>query len=264
MGKVKIAVLDLNKGEDNEEVSSLVKWAKTVYPEALVRVFDLRVKQEFPDLNYHAFLVSGGPGDPRDAEGVFFDMFGQWLDGLMEWNRSHAQKRSALLICHSFQMACLHYGVAQVTERKSPAFGVYPVHLTDAGSSDPVLGPMDIPFYAADFRHFQVVEPREDRLEELDMHILALEKVRPHVPLERAIMAIRFSDQVLGVQFHPEVSPTIMRQYLKDPKRKEWIIRQDGPDKYHKMLRYLNDTSKMSAVYSYLIPAFLRRIDHSA
>ena len=259
MQKAKIAVLDLYKGEKNLEVGQLVKLAQTHFPAARVDIYDLRQNLDFPDLSYTLFLVSGGPGDPRDPEGLFFEMFGQWLDGVLEWNRTHTNKRPVLLICHAFQLACLHFGIAQITRRKSPAFGVYPVHLTDAGAADPVLGHLNNPFYAADFRSFQVVAPAEDILREKEMRILALEKIRPHVPLERAIMAVRFSDYVLGVQFHPEVAPATMRRQLKDPRRRDTIVQEDGLEKYQKMLKYLNDTTKMLAVHQALFPAFFRQ-----
>lgn len=263
MHKAKIAVLDLYKGENNQEVRQLLDLTQAQFPTARIDTFDLRQKLEFPDLSYGLFLVSGGPGDPRDPEGLFAEMFGQWLDGVLEWNRTHTAKRPVLLICHAFQLACLHFGIAQITPRKSPAFGVYPVHLTDAGAADPVLGHLDNPFYAADFRSFQVVAPDEDALRNKEMHILALEKIRPHVPLERAIMAVRFSEYMLGVQFHPEVAPAAMRRQLKDPKRKDSVVQEDGLEKYQKMLKYLNDTTKMSAVYQTLLSAFFQQATFS-
>jgi len=259
MQNVKIALLDLYKGEKNEEVRQLLKLARTHFPGATITVFDLRQKLTFPSLSYDIFLVSGGLGDPRDPEGLFAEMFGQWLDGVMEWNRTHTVKRPVLLICHAFQLACLHFGIGRVTPRKSPTFGVYPVHLTEAGLADPVLGQLDNPFFAADFRSFQVISPNESALQEQEMEILALEKIRPHVPLARAIMAVRFSDHILGVQFHPEVEPTTMRRQLKDPNRRDKIVQDDGLEKYQKMLKYLNDTTKMSVVHQTLIPTFFRQ-----
>lgn len=264
MSERKIAVLDFYKGTENREVGQLLHLAKETLPKARFDVFNVRSALEFPDLTYAAFLVTGGPGDPRDPEGLFAEMFGQWLDGVLTYNQHHDIKRPVLLICHSFQMACLHWGLADVTQRKSSTFGVYPIHLTDHGAKDPLLGQMADPFFAADFRSFQVVLPREEAIEEMGASLLALEKVRPHVPLERAVMAMRFSPHVLGVQFHPEVPPADMRKALKDPKRREAFIQANGQDKYAKMLNYLNDTSKMYDVYQKLIPGFLTGIEEAA
>jgi len=264
MSEQKIAVLDFYKGVENDEVNQLVSLAKETLPEAQIDVFAVRSSLEFPDLTYRAFLVTGGPGDPRDPEGLFAEMFGQWLDGVLSYNQSHEIKRPVLLICHSFQMACLHWNLAEVTQRKSPTFGVYSVHLTDHGVKDALLGELENPFYAADFRSFQVISPKEEAMDELGASLLALEKVRPHVPLERAVMAMRFGPQMLGVQFHPEVPPADMRKALKDPKRREAFIHANGQDKYSKMLKYLNDTSKMYEVYQKLIPGFLTGIQEPA
>jgi GMP synthase-like glutamine amidotransferase len=49
----------------------------------------------------------------------------------------------------------------------------------------------------------------------LGVTILRLEKERPHVNLERAIMAIRFSKEVFGTQFHPEADGEGMLRYLQ-------------------------------------------------
>jgi len=260
MSEQKIAVLDFYKGTENQEVDQLLELAKETLPGAQIDIFDVRSSLEFPDLSYAAFLVTGGPGDPRDPEGLFAEMFGQWLDGVLTYNQHHEIKRRVLLICHSFQMACVHWNLADITRRKSPTFGVYSVHLTDHGVNDPLLGQLDNPFFAADFRSFQVVSPREEAMDEIGASLLALEKVRPHVPLERAVMAMRFSPHVLGVQFHPEVPPAAMRKALKDPKRREVFIQENGQEKYGKMLKYLNDTSKMYDVYQQLIPDFLTGI----
>ncbi|NRB63385.1 MAG: GMP synthase [Saprospiraceae bacterium] len=257
MNSPKIAVLDLYKGKENEEVKSIKNMVKDYIRDASVDIFEVRESFSFPDISYHAYIVSGGPGDPNDSEGLFSEMFGQWLDGIRAYNSSHTTKKQVLLICHSFQMACLHWKLGKATQRQSPSFGVYPVHLTNKGVNDPITQHFEHSFYVADFRHFQIVEPDEAQFESMNAKILALEKVRPNVPLERAIMAVRFTPEIMGVQFHPEVSPARMRTLLKDPVRREKVIQEGGLDKYQKMLKYLNDTSKMHAVHNRFIHLFL-------
>ena len=38
--------------------------------------------------------------------------------------------------------------------------------------------------------------------------------IRFNVDLERAVMAVRFSDEIFGVQFHPEYDGNIMKEYI--------------------------------------------------
>ncbi len=255
-----MALLDLYGGKPNDEISSIRQLLADAPQVEAATLFNARSEGEFPGLQYDLYIISGGPGDPNDDAPLWVAMFYQWLDSIWEYNQQNTRKKQVLLICHAFQMACIHFRLGTVNERRSPTFGVYPVHLTDEGIADPVLGRLDNPFYAADFRSFQVVAPNLDRFEAIGAEMLALEKVRPHVPLERAVMAIRFSPDVLGVQFHPEVQPAVMRGYLKDPKRRERIVETAGLQKYQKMIRYLNDTSKMQKTYDTFFPTYLEAV----
>ena len=44
----------------------------------------------------------------------------------------------------------------------------------------------------------------DDLINSMGATITCLEKIRPEVPLERAIMGIQFNEYMAGVQFHPE------------------------------------------------------------
>nr|GFC77995.1 hypothetical protein [Tanacetum cinerariifolium] len=110
-----------------------------------------------------------------------------------------------------------------------------PVHLTPAGEADPVLDQLPEPFYAVDSRDYQLTDIDEARLAELGASVLCLEKERPHVPLARAVMAIRFSPEVLGTQFHPEADGEGMLRYMLTEERKQQVITAYGEDKYHDM-----------------------------
>ena len=156
-------------------------------------------------------------------------------------------------------MACMHFGLAKVTKRKSRSFGTFPVHLTDLGIADPLLGILPNPFIVADFRDFQVIQPDVERIEEMGFKILALEKIRPHVPLERAIMAVRFSDEIIGVQFHPEADPEGMLSHFGNPERKRKIINEHKEPKYRQMISDINDPDKLERTYRHVLPAFLKQ-----
>ncbi|RYG65137.1 GMP synthase, partial [bacterium] len=116
-----------------------------------------------------------------------------------------------------------------------------PVHLTDAGHADPVLHALPEPFFAVDSRDYQLTHPNLERLGALGAEILCLEKERPHVALARAVMAIRFSPEVLGTQFHPEADGEGMLRYMLTDERKQQVITAYGEDKYDEMVRLLAD-----------------------
>ena len=144
-----------------------------------------------------------------------------------------------------------------MTSRKSTAFGVFPVHLQAAGVEEPVFSGLRDPFYAVDSRSYQVIQPDPQRLETLGATVLAIEKERPHVPLERAVMAIRFSPYMIGTQFHPEADAVGMSLYLQQEDRKKTVISGYGEEKWRSMIEQLNDPDKILWTYSHVIPNFL-------
>ena len=88
------------------------------------------------------------------------------------------------------------------------------MHKTLDGQLDRLLDGLDDPFYAVDSRDWQLVQPRLKVFEEHGARILSIEKIRTHVQLERAIMAVRFSDEFVGTQFHPEADPIGMKAHF--------------------------------------------------
>jgi anthranilate/para-aminobenzoate synthase component II len=127
----------------------------------------------------------------------------------------------------------------------------------DDASKEFVFDGLKNPFYAVDSRDFQVIEPDYKKMEEMGAKILALEKERPHVPLERAIMAIRFNDYFIGTQFHPEADAIGMSMYLQREDKKKGIIENFGEHKWSSMLEQLNDPDKILFTYQHILPNFL-------
>ncbi len=89
------------------------------------------------------------------------------------------------------------------------------------------------------------------------MQILALEKERPYVDLERAVMAIRFSDEIFGTQFHPEADPEGFLESLKVEKYKNSIIEDYGLDKYQETIDRIDDEDKVVLTRKEILPVFL-------
>ncbi len=225
------------------------------------RVFDVRGNADLPDLSYDIFISTGGPGSPHDGDGVWDVRYYDWLKSVWDYNQAPRtrRKKHIFFICHSFQMACKFFGVGKVLRRKSTSFGTFKCHLTSAGRLEPLFDGLPDPFYVADFRDWQVIHPDELRLRTMGAKILAMEKLRPHVALPRALMAVRFSAEVFGTQFHPEADPEGMLDHFLDPQRRREIIQKHSQEKYLRMIEHLEDPDKINLTHEIVLPMFLLR-----
>ena len=136
--------------------------------------------------------------------------------------------------------------MAEVSKRKSTAFGIFPVHKTYQGVYNTVTQKLKEPFYAVDSRKWQVIQPDAHALRTMGAKILAIEKERPHVPHERATMAIQFTPEIIGTQFHPEADAEGMIFYLNGEEKKNVVIENYGLEKYNAFLSQLHDPEKIS------------------
>ena len=261
---VRVAILDMNEGKPNQGMRCireiLNQFGDANNLELEWDEFEVRLQQQIPGLNYDIYISSGGPGSPLDSEGSHWEkVYFEWLANVMAWNSNDAnvQKKKVFFICHSYQLACRHLKIATVCKRKSTAFGVFPIHLLPSGNEEPVFAGLKNPFYSVDSRDFQVKEPNHNKLHQMGAFILAIEKERPHVPLERAIMAIRFNENMIGTQFHPEADAVGMSMHLQTEDKKKTVIENYGREKWESMIEHLNDPDKIMWTYAHILPNFL-------
>jgi GMP synthase-like glutamine amidotransferase len=260
--KIKVAVIDMNKGAVNQGMRGiqeiLLRYQEDTGIELLYDIFDLRVTGDCPGLDYDVYISSGGPGSPYDGEGEQWEQdFFNLLGDLTRYNELNVLKKHAFLICHSFQMACRRFNVGQVIKRRSPAFGIFPVSLTAEGAGDVIFSGLPNPFFTVDSREWQVINPQDVLFSNEKASVLALEKERPHVDLERCVMAVRFTREIVGTQFHPEADPSGMKVYLLRKDKKKVIIDNHGELKYEDMLQSLDDPDKLRLTQSMVLPNFL-------
>lgn len=261
----RIAILDLYNGEPNEGMRCIkdlvAAWGIRHNTKINMQVFDVRQNNALPNLNFDAYISSGGPGSPLESEGSDWDnSYIHWLRSVEQFNNNTQEKnkkKHILFICHSFQLACRHYKVGTVCERKSTSFGVFPVHMLPEGKDEPIFDGLLDPFYAVDSRDFQVIQPNHEQIKKMSGAFLAIEKERPHVPYERAIMAIRFNDYFVGTQFHPEADAVGMQMYLQRADKKKAVIDEHGEAKWESMVAQLQDPDKIMYTYNHIIPNFL-------
>lgn len=261
--KIKIAILDLYEGHVNEGMRCIREiinqWSEQNEYDVQFDEFDVRLKNEVPDTSYDIYISTGGPGSPLDTIGsVWEQKYFEWLSSIEEWNENiNNNPKHIFFICHSFQLMCRHYAIGNVCKRKSTSFGVFPIHRLENGVDEIVFDGLKDPFYAVDSRDYQVIEPNYERIRELGAKILAIEKNRPHVPYERAIMAVRFNDYFIGTQFHPEADAIGMSMYLQREDKKETVIANYGFEKWQSMIEHLSDPDKILWTYSCILPNFL-------
>jgi homoserine O-succinyltransferase/O-acetyltransferase len=263
---IRIAILDLYEGLPNQGmrcIRQIIKeWADNSDFHVQCQEFDVRCKNELPDTSFDIYISSGGPGSPLSTRFDDWDIaWCKWLKEIERWNDNpeNTSKKYIFFICHSFQLACRYFNAGLVCKRRSTAFGVFPVHMLEAAKQEPVFDGLRDPFYAVDSRDYQLIQPNHELLHKTGGRILCIEKMRPHVPYERAVMAIRFNDYMIGTQFHPEADAAGMSMYLQTEEKRKTVIENHGEEKLESMLQQLNDPDKIKWTYSHVLPNFLNQ-----
>lgn len=261
---LRIAILDLYKGQPNQGMRCLRQiindWSGLYSTPVSFDEFDVRRHKQVPDLSYDAYISSGGPGSPIESEGSEWEQaYFNWLAQAEAWNNdpSHLNKKHIFLICHSFQVVCRKYGIGLVSKRRKPAFGVFPVHITHEGQQDALLRGLNDPFYIVDSRNYQVTTPDFETINNMGAKILCIEKYRPHVPYEQAIMGMRFNEYMMGTQFHPEADAAGMSMHLQSKEERETVIENYGEEKWESIVEQLSHPDKITRTYAHIIPNFL-------
>ena len=258
----KLAILDMNAGHPNQGMRCIQQIAAGFADRLTAQAYDVRANGELPDASHDVYICSGGPGSPLATGEIWEREFFSLLDELWAHNQATddpARKKYVFFICYSFQLAARYFSAGSISRRRSMSFGTFPVHSTNSGDADVLFAGLSDPFYVADFRSFQVVRPNYSSLGTIGASVIALEKLRPHVPYERAIMAIRYSPEWVATQFHPEADRDGMIEHFNDAERKAVILEEHGEHKYLEMMSHLADPAKIQRTNEVIIPGFLRR-----
>jgi homoserine O-succinyltransferase/O-acetyltransferase len=255
--KIKVALLDMNNNTPNRGISYLKKMLSN-YNQIEFSQFDVRHKNEIPDLSFDIYISSGGPGSPFDMEGGWDKSYFSLIDQIDNYNtQKKGNYKYIFFICHSFQLACIHYKIAELMEREKMSFGVYPAYKTYDGEYEKLFEGLDNPFWIADFRFWQVVNPNRILIDEKGYQILAYERLNNNHTKFKAIMAVRFSPFVFGTQFHPEADAEGMIEYFNTTEKKEQIISDFGSEAYFEMMTHLEDDEKINKTFNTILPNFL-------
>ncbi len=262
--RVKVAIIDLYNNEPNQGmrcIQDILKETDGSVNEVSVdyNIYETRYKNEIPGTSYDIYISSGGPGDPYDGEGKEWEKkYFNLMDSIWNNNNNGNRKKYVFFICHSFQIMARYFKFAEVVKRKSRSFGIVEINKTPEGEKDPLLAGLPNPFYGADFRSWQVIQPNRNRFEELGAKIICIEKERPHVPLERALMAVRISNEIVGTQFHPEADPESMYYHFKKPEKQIEVIKEYGEKKLKEMIVHLEHPDNITLTRNTVLPNFLK------
>jgi homoserine O-succinyltransferase len=261
---IKIATIDLYNNERNEGMRCIREIVSDVQNknnglEISYEVFDTRFKDEIPGLDNDIFISSGGPGSPFEGEGTKWEKdYFNLIQKIWDHNQKNPERKKYLFfICHSFQMMGRFFKLATVSQRHSKSFGVMPFTLTKEGKSDNIFKGLSDPFYAADIRQFQVVEPNEKIIKELGAKILSYEIVDDDVKAKPALASVRISDEIVGTQFHPEADPDSMLYHFKQDERKKQVVEKYGEKRYNEMIEILQRSDTIKKTRHTVIPSFL-------
>ena len=262
--KIKAATIDLYNNERNEgircigeiinETASSLKNIEIEYTR-----FDTRYKNEIPGLEQDIFISSGGPGSPFEGEGSEWEKnYFNLLEKIYSFNQNNNdQKKYIFFICHSFQMMARFFEFADVTKREFKSFGVMPFMKTVDGENDMILKNLPNPFYAADIREYQVVNPDKKVFSESGAKILSNEILNNDENREPALTAVRISDEIVGTQFHPEADSGSMLYHFQKPDEKKQVIETYGAEHYNRMIELLNEPDAIKLTRKTVLPSFL-------
>ena len=263
---IKIALLDLYNGEPNEGmrgIREVLSYLNSIEETVIEwKEFDVRISKELPSIDFDIYISSGGPGNPITSQNETWESaYFNWLDSIIKWNenKENHKKKFVFFICHSFQMASQFFKIGNVTKRKSSAFGIFPIHMLTGAKQEPVFKGLPDPFYGVDSREYQVIEPNQEKIDDLGATVLCIEKDRPNVGLERAIMAVRFNPYMVGTQFHPEADAKGMSMYLQRADKKKTVIENHGLEKWESMINQLNDPDKIRLTNQHVLPNFINQ-----
>jgi GMP synthase-like glutamine amidotransferase len=215
---------------------------------------------EVPDLRFDLLLSSGGPGAPQDG---YDDSWGvgyrRFLDDVANANaKSPQDSTKAFLVCHSFELAVLHFRIAQMRRRASTKFGVMPAYLSDDAQQLDYLSHFGYRLFAWEHRDWEAVEVDEARLGALGGKVLAYEAhAESVVNTGEAILGIRFTPGVDGLQFHPEADKPGVMAWVERPESRVRLIDAYGDDLYEKMVKSLSDPQRLARTFALLIPSWL-------
>lgn len=266
---LRVCLVDMNNGVANQATrcfrrlyDAFQKRVKQANPglEVTFRHVQPRNLGELPDDDVDLILSSGGPGAPHDGyEDTWCTGYRKFLDKVVERNIVAPDTApKALVVCHSFEIAVLHFQVAEMVRRPKLKFGVMPAYITEHGQEVDYLAPFGYRLFTWEHRNWEAVNLDAKRLGELGGSLTAMEShANAKVNTGDAILGLHFAPGVHGTQFHPEADKPGVMAWIEKPEHTIQVEEQYGRPLYEKMITTLSNPDRLARTFALLIPGWL-------
>jgi GMP synthase-like glutamine amidotransferase len=216
---------------------------------------------ELPSPDVDLVLSSGGPGAPSDGyEDPWCTGYRHFLDHVVE--RTLADPLSApaaLVVCHSFEVTVAHFAVAEMVRREHLKFGVFPCYPTPLGQKSPLFAGFGDRLFTWEHRRYEAVNLDERRLRELGGRLLAVESRPGGADKGQSLLGFEFAPGIVGTQFHPEADRPGVLAWIHRVEHATAVKEAYGHHLYERMIKTLEDPSRLARTYALFIPGWLAR-----
>lgn len=267
---LRVCLVDMNNGVANQATrcfrrlnDAFAKRVREKNPDLEVSFRHVQPRNlgELPGEDADIVLSSGGPGSPHDGfdDEAWCLGYRKYLDGVVEKNLKNAETApKAFLVCHSFEIAVLHFKVAEMQKRPTTKFGVMPAYITSAGQKHGYYAPFGYRLFTWEHRNWEAVNPDLDRLKALGGEILSTESHRKAIVNRGdAILGMSFSAGIDGVQFHPEADKAGVLAWIENPEHAATVENAYGAQLYDKMVKSLANPTRLARTFALMIPGWL-------
>ena len=266
--RLRVGLVDMNNGVPNQAVRSFksitaafFEKVKAAHPnvETVLHHAQPRNRPETPPKDCDLYLCTGGPDSPVDgfaepwARGVE-----RFFDTVVERNVSGMPGApAAFCVCYSFEIAVLHFKVARIGPRPRK-FGIMPVYPTEEGQASPLFKPFEDRLFAWEHRSWEAVDLDEARLRQLG-GVLYARASRDGVSKGEGLMSFKFAPGIEGTIFHPEADRPGALAWIERPEQAQAVRETYGEETYRRMLKTLDDPTRLARTYALLLPGWLAR-----
>lgn len=214
---------------------------------------------EQPPDGVDLLLSSGGPGSPYDGyDDAWCTRYRAGIDRLVEKNLKDSHRATkALLVCHSFEVGTLHFGIAKMQRRSALKFGLMPAYTTRRGQDTDFLRPFGDRLFAWEHRNWEAVDLDEGAVLKLRGAVLATESREGAFDKGRALLAVQFAPGIWGTQFHPEADKPGVMAWIEKPEHRAAVTDAYGQRLYERMIKSLSNPERLAKTFALLVPTWL-------
>ena len=268
MQTLRLSLVDMNNGVPNEAIrcfrrlfAGFTSRVRAANPGLAVELEHVQPRNlgELPSPDVDLLLSTGGPGSPHDGwDEPWCTGYRRRLDALLERAaRRPEDGPAAFLVCHSFEIAVQHFGVATMAPREPLKFAIFPAYLTPEGRRTDFLRPFGDRLFVWEHRKWQAVDLDQRRLDAHGGALLAVESRPGRKDKGEGLLGFRFGPGLEGTQFHPEADRPGVMAWIERPEHAEALKDAYGNSLYARMMKTLGDPTRLARTYALLIPGWL-------